>query len=209
MKHERSITEYRRVKYQPRAMPDKLSAGTGHTFLFARTDEESLVYVEGYIKMKPSNMRICHSWVFDPDNRIRYELDRLEALKGLENGESVLWDLVEDHGHEIAKEEMQKAGRPPVLSDSDPDPIWKKLTKTRVEPCFLCFLHRAFCVMTYWPFGSKSDSVSPLPEPTTRIAPNFCSPCSSGQAPTPKPTDCGMSGLRAYGMHSPEKQVWP
>lgn len=127
MRHERTINEYRNVKYQPRDTPDR---HTWEAFNFVGRDEGPLVYVEGYVKFKPSNTKFRHSWAFDPANGTGFELgfDRGEMLNDLKIGESVPWSRVEYHGYEISKEEMKKTERPPVLSDSDLNPILKKLT---------------------------------------------------------------------------------
>jgi hypothetical protein len=121
VRHERTINEYRSVKYEP----DILDA-----FTRVLIDTGRLVYVEGCVKLKPCNMRFRHSWVFDPTNGTGLELGfRGGMLNDLKIGEFVPWSRVEYHGYEITKEEMKKTERPSrVVSESDLDLIWKKLT---------------------------------------------------------------------------------
>jgi len=133
LKHEpRKIIEYHNVVYQPK-VEQFLDAGASschkNAFNFAITSDDPLVYVEGYVKLKPRNLIMGHAWVVEQDKTCAYELCQNLGLKvsGLALGETIPWGSVEYHGCEITKEEMLEKGRPPVLLDRDLALILEKI----------------------------------------------------------------------------------
>jgi hypothetical protein len=73
---ERQIIKYENVLYL-----GKDYDGDALTFYLA--EGPPLVYVEGYIKLKPDNLMKRHHWIFDPENKTAYDVARFESLKNL------------------------------------------------------------------------------------------------------------------------------
>jgi hypothetical protein len=121
---ERKIIKYENVMY----------LGTdynGNAFTFSQTEGPPLVYVEGYIKLKPDNLTKRHHWVFDPENQIAYEVAQFESLKNLAVREMIPWDSIEYYGYEVTTDEISARKQAPfVLSDSALEPIRRKITGT-------------------------------------------------------------------------------
>lgn|GEM_PF-3769187 len=138
---ERKIIEYRNVKYKPKRTPDAGVSRVGYpadAFKVGKHDH-SFVYVEGYVKLKPSNTRYRHSWVFvrDSNPKVAYEMgDELENLYNRQggepinwgNGDTIPWNNIEYHGYEITEAEIKNAEKPHVLPDADLRPILEKIT---------------------------------------------------------------------------------
>jgi hypothetical protein len=121
-RHEpRQIIEYHKVQYLG-------GVCDGNALSLSQEPDPPLVYVEGYIKLKPGNLMKRHRWVFDPEKQIAYEVAQLESLKNLGVRETVPWDNVEYYGYEVTADEISETKQLRfVLSDSDLEPILEKI----------------------------------------------------------------------------------
>ena len=120
---ERLIIKYDRVKYLG-------GACDGNALTFSQMTD--VVYVEGYIKIKPDNLTMRHRWAFDPELKTAYEVAQLESLTNLGVQEVVPWDSIEYYGYEVTVDEISEMKQPPfALLDSDLAPILKKMNDTQ------------------------------------------------------------------------------
>ena len=113
MNHARKIIPYDKVKYIGGDAPS--SDCYGNAFLLCVPADSALVYVEGYIKLTEVDgiKRKRHAWVYDPENKVSYEVS---PISGLANMEGVPGR--EGYGYEITREELLES-RKPVLSDDE------------------------------------------------------------------------------------------
>ena len=118
---ERQIIMYENVMY--------LGADyRGNAFTLSQ-QEDHLVYVEGYVKLKPDDLIKRHHWVFDPERQVAYEAAQFKSLKTLGVRKKISWDMIEYYGYEVTAKEISEVKQPGfVLSDSDLEPIRKKIT---------------------------------------------------------------------------------
>jgi hypothetical protein len=127
MERERQIIKYENVLYLGKAHD-----GDAFTISISQSDPP-LVYVEGYIKLKPGNLKKRHSWVFDPAIQTAYEVAQLDSLKdlglkNLEHLEKIPWESIEYYGYEVTPDEIAaKKQAPFALSDSALEPIRQKI----------------------------------------------------------------------------------
>jgi hypothetical protein len=125
----RKIILFEKVKYIPN---ENAPSECNNAFLMA-TQDAFLVYVEGFIKVKRTDgdERRRHTWVFDPEINIAYEVKQL-SISDLTLGEMIPGDRVAYYGYKIVEEEMAAGLRNRfVLSDDDLLPIYKMLTEEK------------------------------------------------------------------------------